>query len=133
MGASVNDVLKKHRQTTFEPGDIELFPKHDSGSERLDSALYVQNVNISPDDPRLLIPGRSVILKRDWIDKFPHRFIWEEMNTVAAVTNIPYYDDRPEAIAHYGEAHEDFAVYGLSGIYKDTHRANVDIVINVLP
>jgi hypothetical protein len=120
-----------HRQTTFEPGDIDLFPKH-SGKEQLDSAIHRHSFNLTSTDPRLLVPGRSIILKRDSIDKFPHRFIWAERNRVAAVTNIPDYDDRPETLAHYGNIHDDFKIYGLTGVYKDTNRANEEIMIEIV-
>lgn len=119
FGASVNDVLKLHRQTGFTPGDLELFPNN-SHKERDDA------------DPRLFVPGRSIILKRDRVDTIPHRFMWDETNIVAAVTNIPDYDDRPNNMVHYSHTHEEFKVYGLEKVYKDAHRANEEITISVV-
>ncbi|GAX23826.1 hypothetical protein FisN_20Hu028 [Fistulifera solaris] len=135
LGASVNDVLQLHRQTTFVPGDIEIFPRQSNhnGKEQPESGLHQHSFNETSSDPRLLIPGRSIILKRDFIDRFPHRFIWEEKNMVAAVTNIPDYNDRPETLAHYGKLHDDFGIYGLNGLYKDTNRANEEIMIEIVP
>lgn len=119
LGASINDVLQLHRQTGFEPGDIQLFPDRPTGQ--------------NDEDPRFFVPGRSIVLKRDWLDRFPHRFIWEETNIVAAVTNIPNYDDRPETVEHYSGTQVEFGVYGLNKVYKDTHRANEEIIMTVVP
>ena len=133
MGASINDVLQLHRQTGFEPGDIELFPNH---HEEQDDDANNNDVRTSPsahDDSRFLIPGRSIILKQDKEDMGSHRFTWEETNMVAAATDMPDYDDRPKTLEHYSKTHEKFGVYGLNKLYRDSHRANEEFTITIVP
>lgn len=128
LGASINDVLQLHRQTGFEPGDIELFPNQEEQDDDNDPRAA-----LPPDDPRFLIPGRSIILKQDKEDMGSHRFTWEEMNMVAAATDMPDYDDRPKTLEHYSKTHEKFGVYGLNKLYKDAHRANEEFTISIVP
>lgn len=130
MGASINDVLQLHRQTGFEPGDIELFPNHE---EQDDDATDNLRMALSANDRRFLIPGRSIILKQDKEDMGSHRFTWEEANMVAAATDMPDYDDRPKTLEHYSKTHEKFGVYGLNKLYKDAHRANEEFTITIVP
>lgn len=51
---------------------------------------------------------------------------------VAAVTNIPGYNDLPQSVEHYSKTHVNYGVYGLNKLYKDTHRANEDISIRIM-
>lgn len=130
LGVSINDVLQVNRQTGFKAGDIELFTGYHK--EKDDEADHKGTRTISPSDPRFLIPGRSIILKQGKDDMGSHRFTWEEMNMVAAATDMPKYDDRPKTLEHYSSMH-DVGVFGLNGVYKDTHRANEDITITIVP
>ena len=124
LGASMNDVLKLHRQTGFEPGDIDLFQsEHNDGKVTIDPT----------DDPRFLIPGRSVILKQNKADMGCHRFTWEEKNIVVSATDMPDYDDRPPSLEHYSKTHEKFGIYGLHKLYTNSDRANEEFTIRVLP
>lgn len=132
LGASINDVLQVHRQTGFEPGDIDLFPNNeqdDDDNDRIDP----RSTFLSNNDPRYLIPGRSIILKQDKEDMGSHRFTWEETNMVAAATDMPDYDDRPKTLEHYSKTHEKFGVYGLNKLYKNAHRANEEFTITIVP
>lgn len=124
LGASINDVLKLHRQTSFDYGDIDLFQsEHNEGK-----------VTIDPEgDPRFLIPGRSIILKQNKEDMGAHRFTWDEKNIVVSATDMPDYDDRPPSLEHYSKTHEKFGVYGLHKLYTDSKRANEEFTITVLP
>lgn len=131
LGASVNDVLRLHRQTGFESGDIAPISNHDIGQS--DGVDDTQRMDISPDDARLLIPGRSIILRQDRELNRWHRFVWEEMNMVAISTDLPEYDDRPKSLVHYSETHKKLEVYGLDGVYSDPLRANEEIIITILP
>jgi Glycosyltransferase sugar-binding region containing DXD motif len=132
LGASLNDVLKRHRQTGFEFGEIDLyetekkkhFAKGGSSTKRVP-------VSVDPDDPRLLIPGRSLLLRQDKTDMGAHRFTNAAANLIVASTDMPEYDDRPKSIEHYSKSHVKFGVYGLTKLYKDTRRANEEINIVV--
>lgn len=132
LGASINDVLQLHRQTGFEPGDIDLFPNKDNGQDDDDDNDRKKTM-LPSHDPRFLIPGRSIILKQDKEDMGSHRFTWEETNMVASATDMPDYDDRPKALEHYSKTHEKFGVYGLNKLYKDAHRANEEFTISIVP
>ncbi|GAX23827.1 hypothetical protein FisN_20Hh029 [Fistulifera solaris] len=129
LGASVNDVLGLHRQTGFEPGDIAQISNRDVGHS--DGADHTQMMNVSPDDARSLIPGRSIILKQDRKLNHWHRFVWEEMDLVAISTDLPEYEDRPKSLVHYSETHQKFEVYGLEGVYRNSLRSNEEITISV--
>ena len=123
----MNDVLKRHRQTGFVYGDIDLFETETKAQlEGKRTAIVVD-----PDDPRLLIPGRSVLLKQNKEDMGSHRFTHEQENLIIAATDMPEYDDRPKSIEHYSKSHVKFGVYGLTKLYKDSKRANEEIVIRL--
>lgn len=124
LGASLNDVLKRHRQTGFDYGDIDLFL-----TERQEGKVTIDPV----DDPRFLIPGRSIILKQNKEDMGCHRFTWDEMNMIVAATDMPDYDDRPPSLEHYSKTHEKFGIYGLHKLYTNSNRANEEFTITVLP
>lgn len=134
LGASLNDVLKRHRQTGFEFGDIDIYeterkknePSTTSSSKRL-------TVSIERDDPRLLIPGRSVLLRQNKEDMGSHRFTNAAANLIVAATDMPEYDDRPKSIEHYSKSHVKFGVYGLTKLYTNNIRANEEIAIRVKP
>ena len=105
-------------QTEFEIGDVNIWQ-----SENNDSVL--------PDDPRLLIPGRTVILEQNKNDMGAHRFTWADRNLIIAATDMPDYDDRPPSKEHYSKTHEKAGVYGMRKLYTDTKRANEEIRIVV--
>jgi hypothetical protein len=108
--------LNRHRQTTFEYGDIDLFE-----TERKENDGVVV---VDPNDPRLSIRGRSVLLRQDKTDMGAHRFTWAEGNVVVASTDLPDSDDRPKTLIHYSKTHEKLGIYGLTNVYSDNKRAN---------
>lgn len=118
LGAGINNLLGRHMQTEFEIGDVNIWQ-----SENNDSVL--------PDDPRLLIPGRTVILEQNKNDMGAHRFTWADRNLIIAATDMPDYDDRPPSKEHYSKTHEKAGVYGMRKLYTDTKRANEEIRIVV--
>jgi len=129
LGASMNDVLQRHRQTGFEFGDIDLYETE--RKKHKDSSSSSKRITVDPDDPRLLIPGRSVILRQNKEDMGSHRFTNAAANHIIATTDMPEYDDRPKSIEHYSKSHVKFGVYGLTKLYKDSHRANEEVVIRI--
>lgn len=120
LGASINDVLNRHRQHPFDYGDIDLFE-----TEKQKDANAV--VVIDPDDPRLIVPGRSVLLRQNKDDMGAHRFTMDGLNIVVASTDLPDYDDRPKSVVHYSKTRERDGVYGLNRLYADNSRANEEI------
>jgi len=134
LGASLNDVLQRHRQTSFEYGDIDVYEtekkKHSQDGNNSNKRI---TVTVDPNDPRLLIPGRSLILKQNNEDMGSHRFTNAAENHIIATTDMPEYDDRPKSIEHYSKSHVKFGVYGLTKLYKDNKRANEEIVIRIKP
>jgi Glycosyltransferase sugar-binding region containing DXD motif len=134
LGASLNDVLKRHRQTGFEYGDIDLYEtekkKHADSSSSSSKRLAI---SVELDDPRLLIPGRSVLLRQNKGDMGSHRFTNAAANLIVAATDMPEYDDRPKSIEHYSKSHVKFGVYGLTKLYTNNERANEEVSILVKP
>jgi hypothetical protein len=123
LGAALNDVLKRHKQHEWVSGDVDIWE-----SERgKDNGVVV----VAPDDPRLLIPGRTVILDQNKNDMGAHRFTWVERNLMVAATDMPDYDDRPPDKEHYSKTHEKVGVYGLKKLYVDNNKANEEIRIIV--
>ena len=134
LGASLNDVLHRHRQTGFEYGEIDLYEAEkkrlkDSSSSNSNKRI---TVSVDPDDPRLLIPGRSLLLKQNKEDMGSHRFTHEAANLIVAATDMPEYDDRPKSIEHYSKSHVKFGVYGLNKLYHNNERANEEVVLRVV-
>jgi hypothetical protein len=130
LGASINDVLKLHRQTGFDYGEIDLFQaEKEQQEERRSTAPFA----VEPDDPRLLVPGRSLLLRQNKEDMGSHRFTHANENLIVAVTDMPEYDDRPKSIEHYSKSHVKFGVYGLTKLYTDNKRANEVISIRIKP
>jgi mannosyltransferase OCH1-like enzyme len=134
LGASLNDVLKRHRQTGFEFGEIDIFEteKKRYASNRSSTGKRIA-VSVDQTDPRLLIPGRSIILRQNKEDMGAHRFTHAAANLIVAATDMPEYDDRPKSLEHYSKSHVKFGVYGLTKLYKDNKRANEEVRIRVKP
>lgn len=107
-------------QDEFEIGDVDLW----RGQSREDA---------SPNDPRFLIPGRTIILAQNKQDMGAHRFTWTDRNLMVAATDMPDYDDRPPSLVHYSKTHLKVGVYGLQKLYNDTlsQRANEELRIIV--
>jgi len=117
MGAAINNLLQRHMQTEFEIGDVDIWRG--------------QLSPVRPDDPRLLIPGRTIILLQNKNDMGAHRFTWADRHLIVAATDMPDYDDRPPSKEHYSKTHEKAGVYGMRKLYTDTKRANEEIRIVV--
>ena len=132
LGASLNDVLKRHRQTGFDYGEIDIFEtekkKHESNGN---SSTKRVTVSVDNTDPRLLIPGRSLLLRQNKEDMGAHRFTNAAANLIIAATDMPEYDDRPKSIEHYSKSHVKFGVYGLTKLYTNNKRANEEVRIRV--
>ena len=84
-------------------------------------------LDVAPDDPRLLVPGRTVILDQNKNDMGAHRFTHSDRHLIVASTDMPDYDDRPPSKEHYSKTHEKAGVYGLRKLYTDARRANEEI------
>jgi mannosyltransferase OCH1-like enzyme len=134
LGASLNDVLKRHRQTGFDFGEIDLYEaerkRHASANSSSSKRIPV---SVDQSDPRLMIPGRSLLLRQNKEDMGSHRFTNAAANLIVAATDMPEYDDRPKSLEHYSKSHVKFGVYGLSKLYTNNNRANEEIRIRVIP
>jgi mannosyltransferase OCH1-like enzyme len=134
LGASLNDVLKRHRQTGFDYGEIDVFEtekkKHATNGNSSSKRMLV---SVDHADPRLLIPGRSLLLRQNKEDMGAHRFTNTAANLIVAATDMPEYDDRPKSIEHYSKSHVKFGVYGLTKLYNNNKRANEEVRIRVKP
>lgn len=143
LGAGINDVLGRHMQTQFDIGDVDVWQTEREELRRKRPSLGTDaggasggggggsGVAVDPDDPRLLVPGRTVILEQNKNDMGAHRFTLEERHLIIAATDMPDYDDRPVSIEHYSKTHEKAGVYGLRKLYTDGKRANEEIRIVV--
>jgi hypothetical protein len=145
LGASINDVLGRHRQTGFDFGEIDLYAVQSGNRENdqdVQSSGTINGVNgngnadVESDDPRLLVPGRTILLQQNKDDMGAHRFTLTESNLVVASTDLPDYDDRPPTYQHYSKTHESFGIYGLpkqeASLYVNEKRANEEIRFRVL-
>jgi len=126
LGAGINNLMGLHMQTQFEVGDIDIWQRERSLSKD-DNDTYM--TSIRPDDQRLLVPGRTIILEQNKNDMGAHRFTWADRHLIVAATDMPDYDDRPPSKEHYSKTHEKAGVYGLRKLYTDTKRANEEIRI----
>lgn len=126
LGAGINNLLGRHMQTEFDIGDVQIW--QGDNSNEVEDAISVNN-----NDPRLLIPGRTVILEQNKNDMGAHRFTWTDRHLIIAATDMPDYDDRPPSKEHYSKTHEKAGVYGMRKLYTDTRRANEEIRIIVEP
>jgi Glycosyltransferase sugar-binding region containing DXD motif len=100
LGASINRVLKRHAQTAFETGDLDVFENTTPGSGAAEF-LVNDDTDASSDsneealvegqvvDRRLLVPGRSILLHQNKKDMGAHRFTWLERNLIVASTDLP--------------------------------------------
>jgi len=141
LGASINEVLHRHPQESFEYGSIDLFAterrrlnlQQGTGNEykRFSDDGGDGDIAISGDDPRLVLPGRSILLKQDKDDMGAHRFTLVEKNIIVAATDLPDSDDRPKSLVHYSKSHEKYAIYGLHNLYSNNERANEVIQIQL--
>jgi hypothetical protein len=118
LGAAINQVIGRHMQDEFEIGDVDLWKTQ-------------SKEDASPNDPRFLIPGRTIILNQNKQDMGAHRFTWTERNLMVAATDMPDYDDRPPTVVHYSKTHLKFGIYGLTKLYKDSRRANEELRVIV--
>lgn len=130
FGAGINAVLGRHMQNQFEIGDVNIW-KSDWAAIRSEPHNNQTSVTASRDDPRLLIPGRTIILQQNKLDMGAHRFTWVERNIMVAATDMPDYDDRPPTMEHYSKTHGKAGVYGFKKLYKDNVSADEKIRIVV--
>ena len=133
LGAAINDVLGRHMQEPYEPGDIDIWETErleQGGGEGGEKGL---GIVVDPGDPRLLIPGRTIILQQNKQDMGAHRFTWAEENLVVAATDMPDYDDRPPTLVHYSKTHSKAGVYGVKKLYADNVKADEKIRLVVQP
>jgi hypothetical protein len=135
LGAGINTVLRRHKQSEFEVGDVDVWKSTKTSTE---SELWAQEVvsgrelqkrdTTAPayiQDPRHLIPGRTIILQQNKQDMGAHRFTHSDRSLIIAATDMPDYDDRPPTVEHYSKSHEKFGVYGVKRLYTDAEdRAN---------
>eukprot|EP00986_Skeletonema_menzelii_P000742 scaffold208_cov137-Skeletonema_menzelii.AAC.10 len=121
LGAGINNLLGLHMQNQFEVGDVDIWQ-----SERAQQKSG-ESISIRPDDPRLHIPGRTIILEQNKNDMGAHRFTLAERHIIVAATDMPDYDDRPSSKEHYSKTHELAGIYGIRKLYTDTRRANEEI------
>lgn len=145
LGTATNVVLQRHPQTGFKTGEIDIWgtiPKHDSPLSSLTinnsdkkrqrkQAPLPQPFMVESNDPRLAIPGRSIILRQNKNDMGAHRFTLDERNLVVCSTDMPDYDDRPKK-PHYAESGKQTSLYGTTQLYSDFQAANEEIRLVVV-
>ena len=133
LGAGINNILGRHMQHEFDIGDVDIWQVEREELKKKNPSIGSNDysVAVQPDDPRLLIPGRSVILEQNKNDMGAHRFTWADRNLIIAATDMPDYDDRPPSKEHYSKTHEKAGIYGMRKLYTDNKRANEEIRIVV--
>lgn len=134
LGTAMNLVLQRPAQTGFTPGEIDIWGMggDNGGADGLSgSSSDAPPLRVEPKDPRLAIPGRSIILRQNKNDMGAHRFTLEERNIVVCSTDMPDYDDRPKK-PHYAESGKQTALYGTAQLYSDFVSANEEIRVVVV-
>jgi hypothetical protein len=132
LGAGINNIIGRHMQNEFEVGDIDIWQKEREVLNETNLKSGSDNsISVRPDDLRLLVPGRTVILEQNKNDMGAHRFTWVDRHLIIAATDMPDYDDRPPSKEHYSKTHEKAGVYGMRKLYTDSKRANEEIRITV--
>eukprot|EP00567_Pseudictyota_dubia_P017360 CAMPEP_0197445784 /NCGR_PEP_ID=MMETSP1175-20131217/10917_1 /TAXON_ID=1003142 /ORGANISM="Triceratium dubium, Strain CCMP147" /LENGTH=870 /DNA_ID=CAMNT_0042976801 /DNA_START=510 /DNA_END=3122 /DNA_ORIENTATION=- len=133
LGGGINNLLGRHMQDAFTPGDIDVWQVERMGQLIATGSLKDRGsgIVVSPDDQRLLIPGRTIILRQNKEDMGAHRFTWDEKNLMVASTDMPDYDDRPPTLVHYSKTHGKAGVYGVKKLYTDSIKADEKIRIVV--
>jgi hypothetical protein len=127
LGTAINWVLQRHPQTGFAPGELDIW----GGGTKENGQTQHQQTLVDPNDPRLAIPGRSIILRQNKHDMGAHRFTLDEKNLIMVSTDMPEYDDRPKK-PHYAESGKLTPLYGTSKLYSDTVAANEEIRVIVV-
>lgn len=131
LGAGINNLLGRHMQAGFEVGDVDIWQAERARASTAEAVGASKGGGaipaVGPDDQRLLVPGRTVILEQDKNDMGAHRFTWADRHLIIAATDMPDYDDRPPTKEHYSKTHEKAGVYGMRKLYTDTKRANEEI------
>ena len=134
LGTAMNLVLQRPAQTGFTPGEIDVWGigGDNGGADGLSGGSGdAPPLRVEPNDPRLAIPGRSIILRQNKNDMGAHRFTLEERNIVVCSTDMPDYDDRPKK-PHYAESGKQTALYGTAQLYSDFVSANEEIRVVVV-
>jgi len=111
LGMTLNEVMGRPLQQTFEHGDL------------------VTDVDV---------PGRTVILKQNKWDMGAHRFTWVENNLVVAATDMPDYDDRKDLkgedkdqAVHYSKTLDRTTLYGYAKVYVDREISHDRVVFQI--
>lgn len=127
LGSVVNKVLGRHGQMQFEAGEIDPWINPTQSATKTGNAV----VRKLDKEPRLRIPGRTIILNQNKWDMGAHRFTLLEKNLVVAATDMPDYDDRKslEEKEHYSKTHVKAGIYGLDKLYINNKKADEDIHI----
>ena len=116
MGAAVNSVIGRHKQTQFVIGELSI------------SNRRSEEVSTQWDGSEWNIPGRSIFLEQNKEDMGAHRFTFVSKNIVVAATDLPEYDDQQQnKKKHYSETHVKYGVYGMDMLYNDQHKANEEV------
>ena len=111
LGMTLNEVMGRPLQQTFEHGDL------------------ITDVEV---------PGRTVVLNQNKWDMGAHRFTWLDNNLVVAATDMPDYDDRQELkgedkdqAAHYSKTLDRTTLYGYKKVYTDREIAHERVVFQI--
>lgn len=117
FGATMNKMLNRHPQTSFEVGELNL-----------SSSLLNHGTSN--------MPGRVIILEGNKVDMGAFRFTYTKKNLIIATTDMPDFDDRETnhknvPVNHYSKIKQKGQVYGVSGLYKNNKIANENIQINM--
>lgn len=130
LGTAMNLVMQRHPQTGFTTGELDIWGGAQDSDDKSRNKSKPPPL-IEPDDPRLAIPGRSIILRQNKNDIGAHRFTLEERNLIVCSTDMPDYDDRPKK-PHYAESGKQTSLYGTTQLYSDFSSANEEIRVVVV-
>ena len=123
LGSALNDVIGNHMQDEIDQGEIDIWGEDE---ELIDQRLFHEREeNVIFDDPRLFMPGRTVILQQMKQDMGAHRFTLLEENMIVAGTDFPDYEDRPNVKGkHYSKTRVKAGIFGLHSLYHDDNNAD---------
>eukprot|EP00984_Skeletonema_dohrnii_P003947 scaffold1354_cov152-Skeletonema_dohrnii-CCMP3373.AAC.1 len=106
LGMTVNEVMGRPLQQTFEHGDL------------------ITDVEV---------PGRTVILNQNKGDMGAHRFTWMDKNLIVAATDMPGTDDghKESKREHYSKTFNRATLYGYDKVYTDREIAHERVVFQI--
>lgn len=134
LGASVNKVLGRHPQTSFDVNTTGIVSDDENLGGTIREGVTHETATRTTGRSDIHIPGRIDFLDENKEDMGAYRFTLRRKNLIVAATDMPGFDDRGKLSGsddnkhapedHYSKLRKSGKIYGMSGLYKDNLSAN---------